>query len=319
MMLIRNQTEIAMESLVKNNISWSKFEYAHNLNLPIINIILLFLLLFTSPRKNFDANISYFGIDRVGDDSIAIIMLILLSVYTVFKRDSNETFFNQLSIMVFTASITVVYFFDDVSQLNPAYMYGLFIVYILFIVNIYLQGFNFTNLKRFNDNTTQISGVIGLFLSLLLLAFWALPFQKTTYEMFGGGTWEDSDKSILVKQCCGLADFGTYNLISESVVYSLLIAFFVLQISGFSIPVFAVVASLFSAFLSIIRMFLAVGSSPFKPHDGSTWTQDLLDKYRPTETVGPTFAFYMFSLITTLIVVNSSILYILNSAKSKTT
>jgi len=303
---------------VKNNIRLSRFESAHNRNLPIINIILLILLLFTSPRKNFDANISYLGIDKLGDDSIAIMMLILLSVYTLFKIDSNKTFLNQLSILIFTASITVVYFFNDVSQVNPAYMYGLLIVYILFIANIYLQGFNFANFKRTKDKTTQVSGIIGLFLALLLLAFWALPFGKTTYEMFGGGTWKDSDKSILVKQCCGLADFGTYNLISESVVYSLLIAYLVLQISGLSIPVFAIVASLFTAFLSIIRMFLSVGSSPFKPDDGSAWTQELLDKYRPTETVSPTFAFYMFLLITILIVVNISILYILNSAKSKT-
>ena len=302
---------------MKNNLLMSNSSSTKFPNLATINIIFLILLLFTAPRDNFDATITYFGINRLGDDSIAIIMLILLSLYTLIKTDSNATFFNQISILIFTASITLVYLFADISQVNPVYLYGLLVVFVLFIINIYLQGFKLKNLKRNVKKTSQISGVIGLFLSLLLLAFWALPFVKTTKEMFGGGTWAGSDKSTLVSECCGLADFGTFNLISESIMYSLLVVIFILQISGFSIPVFAAVASLFAAFLSIIRVLGSIGSGPFKPTDNSAWTQELLEKYRPTETVSPTLAFYIFSFITLLIVLNISLSYILNSNNTK--
>ncbi len=155
-----------------------------------------------------------------------------------------------------------------------------------------------------------------MFLALLLVAFWALPFGKITLEMFGGGTWQNSGESIQVSECCGLADFGIYNLISEAVMYSLLVALLILQISGFSLPVFAVVVSLFAAFLSIIRTLGSIGSGPFKPSANSAWTQELMDKYRPTETVSPTLAFYLFAFITALIVLNISISYILNTANS---
>ena len=306
-----------MVSLVKNNFFVNESQSTKFPNLAVINIIFLILLLFTSPRKNFDSTISYFGIDRLGDDSIAIIMLILLCVYTLYKTDSNQTFFNQVSIVLFTASITVVYLFADVAKVNPIYLYGLLVVFVVFIVNIYIQGFRFKNLERRANSVLQISGVVGLFLALLLVAFWALPFVKTTREMFGGGTWADSDKSILVSECCGLADFGTYNLISESIMYVLLVAVFVLQISGFSIPVFAQISTLLAAFFSIVRTLGSIGSGPFIPGDNSAWTKDLLDKYRPTETVSPTLAFYVFAFICLLIVLNISITYILSSAKSQ--
>ena len=303
---------------MKNNLLMSNSSSTKFPNLAAINIIFLILLLFTAPRDNFDATITYFGINQLGDDSIAIIMLILLSLYTLLKTDSNATFFNQISILVFTASITLVYLFADISQVNPVYLYGLLVVFVLFIINIYLQGFKLKNLNRNVKKTSQISGAIGLFLSLLLIAFWALPFVKSTKEMFGGGTWAGSDKSTLVSECCGLANFGTFNLISESIMYSLLVVIFILQISGFAIPVFATVASLFAAFLSIIRTLGSIGSGPFKPTDNSAWTQELLEKYRPTETVSPTFAFYIFSFIALLIVLNISLSYILISNNSKT-
>jgi hypothetical protein len=286
-------------------------------NLAVFNIIFLILLLFTAPRDNFNSTISYFGIGRLGDDAIAIIMLILLSFYTLIKTDSNKTFFNQISILLFTASVTLVYLFADVSQVNPVYMYGLLVVFAIFIINIYIQGFRFKNLERKTNTVSQISGAIGLFLALLLLAFWALPFVKTTKEMFGGGTWADSDKSILVTECCGLADFGTYNLISESIMYSLLIVVFILQISGFTVPVFTKISALLAAFFSIIRTLGSIGSGPFTPVDSSVWTQELLDKYRPTETVSPTLAFYMFAFMCLLIILNISITYILSAANVK--
>jgi len=182
---------------------------------------------------------------------------------------------------------------------------------------VYIQGFRFKNLKRQINTVQQISGAIGLFLSLLLLAFWALPFVKNTKEMFGGGTWTGSDKSILVTECCGLADFGTFNLISESIMYSLLVVVFILQISGFSIPVFAKISALLAAFFSIIRTLTSIGSGPFIPGDSSVWTKELLEKYRPTETVSPTLAFYLFAFVCLLIVLNISITYILNSTNSK--
>lgn len=302
---------------MKNNLLMSKSSSAEFPNLAAINIIFLILLLFTAPRKNFDATITYFGINKLGDDSIAIIMLILLSVYTLLKTDSNQTFFNQISILIFTSSLTIVGLFADVSQVNPVYMFGLLLVFVFFIINIYLQGFRLKNLKRKYSKTLQISGAINLFLALLLVAFWALPFGKTTLEMFGGGTWNNSGESVQVSECCGLADMGTYNLISESIMYSLLVALLILQISGFSLPVFAIVASLFTAFLSIIRTLVSIGSDPFKPTDKSAWTQELLDKYRPTETFSPTIAFYLFAFITVLIVLNISISYIISSVNSK--
>jgi len=306
-----------MVLLVKSNFFMGSYKSAEFVNLAVINIIFLTLLLFTAPRDNFDSTISYFGLDSLGDDSIAIIMLIILSVYTLFKTDSNQTFFNQISILVFTASITLVYLFADVAQVNPIYMYGLLVIFAIFIVNIYIQGFRFKNLKRQINTVQQISGAIGLFLSLLLLAFWALPFVKNTKEMFGGGTWAGSDKSILVTECCGLADFGTFNLISESIMYSLLVVVFILQISGFSIPVFAKISALLAAFFSIIRTLTSIGSGPFIPGDSSVWTKELLEKYRPTETVSPTLAFYLFAFVCLLIVLNISITYILNSTNSK--
>jgi hypothetical protein len=310
---------MGMGLLVKNNLFMSKSNSAEFPNLAVINMIFLILLLFTAPRKNFDSTISYFGIDHLGDDSIAIIMLILLSVYTLFKTDSNQTFFNQISILLFTASITLVYLFADASQVNPVYMYGLIVVFAIFIINIYIQGFRFKNLERKTNAVLQISGAIGLFLALLLLAFWALPSVKTTKEMFGGGTWAGSDKSILVSECCGLADFGTFNLISESIMYSLLVVVFILQISGFSLPVFAKISALLAAFFSIIRTLGSIGSGPFTPEENSAWTQELLVKYRPTETISPTLAFYLFAFISLLIVLNISITYILQSTNSRST
>lgn len=287
--------------------------------LPLINVLILVLLLFTAPRKNFDSSITYFGIDRLGDDVLAMFMLLSLCLYTIIKTDSNKTFFNQISVLIFTASVTIVYLFSDWTQVNPIYMYGLIVVFILFLMNIYLQGFKLKNFKRIDNKTAQISSAVNLFLTLLLLAFWALPFTKTTLEMFGGGTWANSDKSILVRECCSLADMGTYNLISESMMYSLLIILLVLQISGFTVPVFAIVVSLFSALLSIIRNFSLVSSGPYKPPANSQWTQELLDKYRPTETISPTLAFYLFAFITSLILLNVAISYILNSSKSNLT
>lgn len=285
--------------------------------IPIVNAAILLVLLFIPPRDGFELNITYFGISKLGDDSLAMIMLILLSIYTFIKTDSNKTFFNQISILIFASSITLVYFFADVSQVNPVYVFGLLLVFIFFIINIYLQGFRLKNIKRSGNKTLQISGSINLFLALLLVAFWALPFEKVTLEMFGGGTWKNSGESVQVSECCGLADFGTYNLISELVMYSLLVALLILQISGFSLPVFAIVTSLFAAFLSIIRAFGSIGSGPFKPTDNSAWTQELLDKYRPTETVSPTLAFYLFAFTTALIVLNISISYILTTSNSK--
>jgi hypothetical protein len=302
---------------VKSNFFMSNYKSSEFPNLAIFNIIILILLLFTAPRDDFDSTISYFGMDQLGDDSIAIVMLLLLSFYTLIKTDSNQTFFNQLSILLFSVSVTLVYLFADVDQVNPAYIYGLLTVFAIFIINIYIQGFRFKILERKVNTVSQIFGAIGLFLALLLLAFWALPFVKTTKEMFGGGTWAGSDKSILVTECCGLADFGTYNLISESIMYSLLILVFILQISGFSVPVFAKISALLAAFFSIIRTLGSIGSGPFIPEDSSVWTQELLNKYRPTETVSPTLAFYMFAFICLLIVLNISIAYILNAANTK--
>lgn len=308
---------MGMVLLVKSDLFMSNTKSAEFPNLAVFNIIFLVLLLFTAPRDNFDSTISYFGIDQLGDDSIAIIMLILLSFYTLIKTDSNQTFFNQISILLFTASITLVYLFADVSQVNPVYMYGLLVVFAIFIINIYIQGFRFKNLERKTNLVSQISGAIGLFLALLLLAFWALPFVKTTKEMFGGGTWAGSDKSILVSKCCGLADMGTYNLTSESIMYLLLVVIFVLQISGFSIPVFAKISALLAAFYTIIRTLGSIGSGPFVPTDNSAWTPELLQKYRPTETVSPTVAFYLFAFMCLLIVLNISITYILSAAGTK--
>ena len=285
--------------------------------IPIVNAAMLLVLLFVPPRDGFELNITYFGISKLGDDSLAMIILILLSLYTFIKTDSNKTFFNQISILIFASSITLVYFFADVSQVNPVYVFGLLLVFILFIINIYLQGFRLKNIKRSGNKTLQISGSINLFLALLLVAFWALPFEKVTLEMFGGGTWKNSGESVQVSECCGLADFGTYNLISELLMYSLLVALLILQISGFSLPVFAMITSLFAAFLSIIRGLASIGSGPFKPTDNSAWTQELLDKFRPTETVSPTLAFYLFAFTTALIVLNISISYILSTTNSK--
>ena len=45
--------------------------------------------------------------------------------------------------------------------------------------------------------------------------------------------------------------------------------------------------------------------------------KELLEKYRPTETISPTLAFYMFAFICLLIVLNISIAYILNAANTK--
>ncbi len=109
--------------------------------IPIVNAAILLVLLFIPPRDGFELNITYFGISKLGDDSVAIIMLILLSVYTALKTDSNQTFFNQISILIFTSSITLVYLFADVSQVNPVYLFGLLLVLVFFIINIYLQGF----------------------------------------------------------------------------------------------------------------------------------------------------------------------------------
>ena len=285
--------------------------------IPIVNAAMLLVLLFVPPRDGFELNITYFGISKLGDDSLAMIILILLSLYTFIKTDSNQTFFNQISILIFASSITLIYFFADVSQMNPVYVFGLLLVFIFFIINIYLQGFRLKNIKRSSNKTLQISGSINLFLALLLVAFWALPFEKVTLEMFGGGTWKNSGESVQVSECCGLADFGTYNLISELLMYSLLVALLILQISGFSLPVFAMITSLFAAFLSIIRGLASIGSGPFKPTDNSAWTQELLDKFRPTETVSPTLAFYLFAFTTALIVLNISISYILSTTNSK--
>jgi hypothetical protein len=43
----------------------------------------------------------------------------------------------------------------------------------------------------------------------------------------------------------------------------------------------------------------------------------LLQKYRPTETVSPTLAFYLFAFMCLLIVLNISITYILSAASAK--
>lgn len=282
--------------------------------IPISTTPLLLLMLFIPSREFLYSNFSYIGLNNLGDDAIAIIFFILINIYTYFSKNNRYRFWIGLNSTLGTSLFIFPDLLGTEDTVNPVYLGVMTLVYIVVLLSFFGQS----DLKKIftkNSRTSQqLLGISGIMLTFIMGFFSMQPSEKTLLKAVGTN-FEKSGTNTHSYLSPEFSEQGLDIQIVTLLSILFLLILFTIQVIGIIPSPISYLPILLWFILEVLGGVTSLGTKSFEPSD--SWSQQDIAKFNPTETTTGTLEFFIFSILTLLIIVNVLISFVLESGQNK--
>lgn len=284
--------------------------------IPVSTTPLLLLMLFIPSREFTESNFSLIGLNNLGDDAIAIIFFILSNIYNYFAKNYKYRFWIGLTSNLGTALFIFPDFPKSVDTINPVYLGVMTLIYILVLLSIFGQSDLRNIFKKVPHISQQLLGISGLVLTLIVGFFSMQPAEQYLLKAIGTN-FEKSGTNTHLYLSPEFSEIGFGNQIATVLSIIFLVTLFTIQIIGIIPSPIAYLPILMWFVLKVLSVLFNLGTDLFDASDG--WTPQDIAEFQPTKTLTGTFAFYVFSFGTLLIIVNALISFVIQNVSNKQT